>query len=144
MDCETYFFKRLKQIQSKPRGGGYKDHTKLIQKLIDLKMWNTMAERKLLLEELKLFCTIFDVSESTVRSWNNNLLQDPRWLPNHDRQVSYNLNQHEENVLAEVIRQIIDSELANITNTLVRTVALRYYYSRHEPDPRKQVHFCDE
>lgn len=55
MDCETHFFKKLKQIQSKPRGGGYKDHTKLIQKLIDLKLWNTMAERKLLLEELKLF-----------------------------------------------------------------------------------------
>ena len=26
----------------------------------------------------------------------------------------------------------------------MRTIALKYYYSRHEPDHQKQVHFCDE
>ena len=145
MDCPTYFWRKLMAMKENPRGMGYKNHIALINKLIEKKLWQTMTKRKLMLEELKLFCEVFDVAESTVRSWNKNLLINPNWLPNHERRTtSFNLTTHEENVLAEILRQIIDSELTNVTNTLVRTIALKYYYSRHSPNHKNQVHFCDK
>ena len=83
MDCPTDFWRKLKALKNNPRSKGYKNHVALINKLIEKKLWQTMGKRKLMLEELKLFCSVFDVAESTVRSWNQNLLKNPNWLPNH-------------------------------------------------------------
>lgn len=109
MDCPTYFWRKLKSMQQNPRSKGYKNHIPLINKLIEIRLWQTMTKRKLMLEEPKLFCEIFDVAESTVISWNNNLLINPNWL-------SFNLTSIEENAVAEILRQIMDSEITNITN----------------------------
>lgn len=135
MDSPTDFWRRLESLKNNPRSKGYKNHIALINKLIEKKLWQTMAKRKLKLEELKLFCDAFDVAESTYRSWNTNLLINQHWLPNHEkRTISFNLTSCEENILYEVLRQIIDSQLTSVTNALVRALALKYYYSIHQPN----------
>lgn len=60
--------------------------------------------------------------------------------PLHKRTVKpeYLLSDNEENVIAEIIRQIIEEKNYPLTNELVRKVAIRYFYSIHEPDFQHQ------
>lgn len=55
MDSPTDFWRKLESLKNNPRSKGYKNHIALINKLIEKKLWQTMAKRKLKLEELKLF-----------------------------------------------------------------------------------------
>ena len=76
MDCETHFFKKLKQIQSKPRG--IQRSHKVDSEVNWSKTVKYNGRKKIVTRRTETFCTIFNVSESTVRSLNNNLLHDPR------------------------------------------------------------------
>ena len=68
-----------------------------------------MKNRKLNLTEIKAFSSFYKIAESTIRSWNGNLLLNPDWLPLHKRTIKseYQLSDDEENVIAEIIREII-------------------------------------
>ena len=46
--------------------------------------------------------------------------------------------------MKKILRQISESGIANKTNSLVRVIALQYYYANHVPDARKQVRFYDK
>lgn len=50
-------------------------------------IWNTMKNRKLVLDELKAFAFDYRIPESTVPSWNSNLFGNPNWLPLHKRTI---------------------------------------------------------
>ena len=118
----------------------YARHLPLIKKLCRNGIWNTMKNRKLNLIELKAFSSCYKVAESTIRSWNQNLLDDPDWLPLHRRTIDADriINEEDEKVIAELIRQIIEDQDYILSNDLVKRIAVRYYYSKHEPNFRKQ------
>lgn len=99
-----------------------------------------MKNRKLNLIELKAFSSCYKVAESTIRSWNQNLLNDPDWLPLHRRTIDADriINEEDEKVIAELIRQIIEDQDYILSNDLVKRIEVRYYYSKHEPNYRKQ------
>ena len=143
MDDSTAFLKILTNYQINPRSKGYKNHTDLIKKLQNNGIWEIMSHSKLTIEERRAFCEVYDVPNSTVRTWNNNLMKDPKWVPKHLR-LKRLLTNDEENSLAEILRQIIDAKIVNIDNSIFRSICLDYYYKRHDPDFTNQVHFCDK
>lgn len=143
MDDASSFMKIMGNLQKNPRSKGYKCHSKLIRKLQENGIWSIMSRVKLTIEELRTFCETYDVANNTVRTWNKKLLEDPLWIPKHLRKPKIFSNS-EENTLSELLRIIIDSHRIAVDNSIFRQICLDFYYQRHEPDVKFQVHFCDK
>lgn len=81
-----------------------------------------MKNRKLVLDELKAFAFGYRIPESTIRSWNSNLLRNPNCLPLHKRTIKsdFQLTDSEEIAIAEIIRKVYDDHNIPITNNIVK------------------------
>lgn len=67
-------------------------------------------------------------------------MKNRNWLPLDKRTLKsdFQLTDKEEIAKAEIIRKVYDDHNIPITNDIVKQVAIRYYYLKHEKDPNHQ------
>ncbi len=110
--------------RNQKRAGGYKNYLRLIRKFQKNRIWYALS-KKISLEELKALSVTFSIPESTIRSWQSNLILNPNWLPCHIRTPILPITV--ENVIAELILEIYESHNEPITDLLVKKIASIYH-----------------
>ena len=82
----------------------------------------------------------YKISRSTVQDWRSRLQKQPNWIPNHYRnpEKSRIFNSFQENCLAQMIKQICEQLQLPMTNSLFRTLATTYYYTKIPEEERNQ------
>lgn len=94
-------------------------------------------------EEIKALSYGYNIAESTIRSWNNNLLLNKTWFPLHQRTTSSDnqFTANEEIAIAEMIRHVIDEKIVQLDNDIIRRVMTTFFYDTHSIEINDQTNY---
>lgn len=112
------------KVNPRKKRGAYRNYSNLIKKFKKNGIWNALS-KKISLEEIYALHTAYKIPKSTIRSWNQCLLADSTWIPNHARR-SY-LPKEVENMIAEMIMELYEERSLPLSNTTVKRIARSYY-----------------
>lgn len=80
--------------------------------------------------------SIYDIKYETLKYWFYRLKRDPDWIPKDPSNYPTRIFTEEEEIMAELILQISESEKLEINNELVQNIIMAFY--NELPDERRQ------